>query len=149
MTFEKNLKKEMKKKERKPKKIKFKTYEFYWYLTPIAVPLVGIDMVSNYISNKQYNSLVWSDEKAKKIVDKAFPKFADYDKETGKIFFCNQWDTIIWFHNCRFIEKEWVRKFRHKLHEYMVERYEIEGFEKEVKPDQWAPNEKWVCFTKK
>ena len=149
MTFAKNLEKEMKKQNRKkPKTIKIKSYEFYWYWTPIAIPVVGINMVINYISNKYYDSLVWSDERAKKVVDYTLPKFIDED-EDGKLWFYTGWSEYDWTNRCKRKDKEWARKFRYDLHAYVETKYEAEGYEKVVDTDKYETYKKWVCFIKK
>lgn len=147
-TLEKNIEKQKRKesKKRETKKIKYKDCEFYWYLTPIAIPIYHLsEAISNY-RNWKYNRMVWDEEKAEKIIEIVLPKIGD--NHDGAIWYCTEWWDTIWWNNSPRRHREWANKHRNKIKDYIVEKYEPAGFEKIVEVDKWDKNEKWVGFRK-
>jgi hypothetical protein len=147
-SLEKNIEKQAKKKAKKKitKKIKYRDYEFYWYLTPIAIPIYHIVNTMNKYDNWKYNRMVWDEEKAIKIIEIVLPKIGEH--ENGAIWYSTKWWDTIWWNNSPRRYREWANKHRNKIKDFIVEKYEPAGFEKIVEVDKWDASDKWVGFRK-
>jgi hypothetical protein len=134
-------------KERKCKTVKYKGFTFNWYVMPLAVLFYHLGLLEAKIESFLNKTLfAWNEEKAKKIIDKTFPKIADC--EDGKLWYYSGWGATIWANTIKpihFINREWAYRNKYKLQEYMINDYEPEGFEVCVEKEKWG-NEYWIIF---
>lgn len=148
MTLEKGIEKAKRKESRKreTKKIAYKDCEFYWYAMPIAVPVYHLAQIMNKYNNWKYNSMVWDERKANKVIEAVLSKMGNYH-DNAIWYHTGWWDTIWWNKSPRRY-REWADKHKHNLKKYIVEEYEPAGFEKIIKDDCYSVGEKWVGFKK-
>lgn len=130
----------------------FHGLEYCTLLLPLAAPFVLLDeWKSNYIHN-----LTWDEARAKRYLDKWFLKIFDYRDNTFSYY--EGWHTSAirphallrpWHWGERMFEE----KFRNNIIDFMFNKYEVEGMEKTVVPDEDELDEAgyeklWVCFKK-
>lgn len=142
-TFERAKKKKEKQNKKKWWVIKTKNYAIPIYLLPLAIFAIPCDKLKKYF----YNSTTWSEEKAKKVLDKILPRRLEWNEEE-KHYYCYVRKFGWWYsqNNVPLIHRKWVNKFSHKLREYFVEKYEHEYYTKEVLDDyDWH----LIIFTEK
>ena len=149
MTLKNEIKKtkEREEKEKNVKTVKYKGYTFNWYVMPLAVVLYHMSIMEEKIESFLNKTLfVWNETKAKKIIDKTFPEIADC--ENGKLWYYSNWGASIWARSINpihFINREWAYRNKYKLHEYVMNEYEPEGFEVCTEKEKWG-NGFWVIF---
>ena len=149
MTLKNEIKKtkEREAREKKCKTVKYKGYTFNWYVMPLAIVLYHMSIMEEKITKVLDKTLfAWNETKAKKIIDKTFPEIADC--ENGKLWYYSNWGASIWASNIspiHFINKEWAYRNKYKLHEYVMNKYEPEGFEVCTEKEKWG-NGFWVIF---
>lgn len=120
-------------KVKQPKKKKYHTmfnnrYQFRFW---ILVPLVLIVEMNRLRQEKSYESLEWDEVRAKRIIDKVFPKVCDIDKNTHELFFNREWTGII-EREARKKDKRFCGKFRYQILDFIQNTYEIEGYTKKI-----------------
>jgi hypothetical protein len=76
-TFERAKKKKEKQNKKKWWVIKTKNYAIPIYLLPLAIFAIPCDKLKKYF----YNSMTWSEEKAKKVLDKMLPRRLEWNEE--------------------------------------------------------------------
>ena len=122
----------------------------------IFLPLCVIDILLDEQRVKYIQSIPWSEERAKRYLDKWFLKIFDYDEEYG-FSYCNNWHSSAvrpqalsrpW-HWC---ERMFEEKYRSKIIEYIFDKYEVDGLKKTVE-EEGAFNYcdytiRWVSFKK-
>ena len=149
MTLKNEIKKtkEREEKEKNVKTVKYKGYTFNWYVMPLAVVLYHMSIKEEKIESFLNKTLfAWNETKAKKIIDKTFPEIADC--ENGKLWYYSDWGASIWARSINpihFINREWAYRNKYKLHEYVMNEYEPEGFEVCTEKEKWG-NGFWVIF---
>ena len=77
MTLKNEIKKtkEREAREKKCKTVKYKGYTFNWYVMPLAIVLYHMSIMEEKITKVLDKTLfAWNETKAKKIIDKTFPK---------------------------------------------------------------------------
>ena len=149
MTLKNEIKKtkEREEKEKNVKTVKYKGYTFNWYVMPLAVVLYHMSIMEEKIESFLNKTLfAWNETKAKKIVDKTFLEITDC--EDGKLWYYSDWGASIWARSINpihFINREWAYRNKYKLHEYVMNEYEPEGFEVCTEKEKWG-NGFWVIF---
>ena len=149
MTLKNEIKKTREKeaKEKNVKTVKYKGYTFNWYVMPLAIVLYHMGILEVKIESFLNKTLfAWNEAKAKKIIDKTFPEISDY--EDGKLWYHSSWGASIWASNIspiHFINKEWAYRNKYKLHEYVMNEYEPEGFGVCTEKEKWGEGH-WIIF---
>lgn len=92
------------------------------------------------------NRRVWSDKKAKKVLDKILPKVLDYVEEDNAFYYCMNWSEWELVDKAPLIYRKWVRKFKYELHKFIRDNYENEDYTKTVENDGFCI---WVTFSEK
>lgn len=127
------------------KTIPFCGYNIYWWAYPIGVIFALIDKLQNH----HYDSMKWSEAKAKKMADRYFGKVCDIDEEG--LWLCMEWGDYCFAHRAHWWDRAWLSRYGYKMKQYIFDTYEIEGYEKKINPHEPAPawyDEDWVLFSK-
>lgn len=110
------------------------------------VPLIPFVELSERIKTKRYNNLVWSEGKAKKVLDKVLPKALEYDANEDEYYFGTDWNTRVLVKNTPIRWRKWVDKFSYSLYEYLTDTYENKNYTKTIE-ESCTGN--WVIFKEK
>lgn len=95
---------------------------------PIWIGSVIHEKTKKYLNSRQ----VWSEERAKEILNYYVPRKSDWDKEDKAFYFFDNgygWGKLA----DRYLKRKDRRFFhvnRYKLREYLINDFELEGFEK-------------------
>lgn len=139
----KKAKKQAERKKRSPWYIfKRGKYEYFLFL----IPLISFAELSERIKAKKYNNLVWSDEKAKKVLDKTLPKALTYDTNEDEYYFGTDWNTRVLVKNTPIRWRKWADKFSYSLYEYLTDTYENKNYTKTIEKSCTG---NWVIFKEK
>lgn len=132
-----------KKKRKVAKRINIgEKYQVAWYALPIGLLLIPFCELADWIRNRD----TWNEKKAKKALDKNLCNVLDYDKEEKTYNYCADWQSFCLYHKAPFYYKNWMRKYCGKLHQYLINKYEAEGYSKKIEIDNYGT--KWVVFKK-
>jgi hypothetical protein len=144
--LDKQVAKRSNKNTRKPKYFKFHGVNIRRWAYPIGVLLV---LYEEYQTNK-YVRLEWSEEKAEKMANKYFGKICNIDEEDGSLWFCTDWSVRIWRDRGSSLDYDWLLKFGSDMHDYIVNTFTIEGYDKSVQMADMvnSPYVEWVHFIK-
>ena len=118
-----------------------KNYSYYIW----ALPLLPFVILVDYIKHWYYNRLIWSNERAIKVLNKALPKIIEWVEEDKSFYYCMDWGTSQLYNRAPFFSRKWARKFAWKLHRFIKEEFEIEGYKKSIETDNYE--EVWVRFS--
>lgn len=143
--------KAMNKKEKKHTLRKWWNKNDYKVMRVIFFPIWIAIVIKEKINNKLNARQVWSEERADEILSYYIPRRAEWDGEEKTFyFFDNGYGWSI--HSAKRFLKRKDRRFWncHKgwygsnIRKYLIEKFELEGFEKEVGDcsDSWTE----VCF---
>ena len=122
----------------------------------IFLPLCVIDILLDEQRVKYIQSIPWSEERAKRYLDKWFLKIFDYDEEHG-FSYCSDWHSSAvrpqaLFRPWHWCERMFEEKYRNKIIEYMFDKYEVEGLKKTVEKEGTFNycdyTIRWVLFKK-
>lgn len=118
-----------------------KKYSFYIW----ALPIVPFVMGYNKVSNWAYNRRVWDEKTAHKVLDYVLPYILEWVEEDNAFYYSMDWGySNIWRKAPWYLHK-WAKKFDYKLHAFIEEGYNKEGYSKTVEKDWY---ETWVKFQK-
>ena len=135
--IEKEIQRRNKRKERKT--YKFKSLETKYI---ILYPLMVIVYCYEWIKNKNFERIVWSEKRTKRILDYVFLKFSEISDNGNTI---SGYDSFYWNSKAKFYDKKYCRKFDDRISDYLFNNYEIKGYNKEVISEyEWTK----VVFTK-
>lgn len=140
----KNLDKAKKAKQKQNKKwyiLHTKKYSYYIW----ALPLLPFVILIDYIKDWHYNRLIWSNERAIKVLNKTLPKIIEWVEEDKSFYYSMDWGTSQLYNRAPFFSRKWARKFARKLHCFIKEEFEIEGYNKSIEIDDYE--EVWVRFS--
>ena len=112
----------------------------------LQAPLVPIVWAADKITDYKYNKLVWSEEKATKMLDKILPKVLEYVAEENAYYYCCEWRCYCLIDKAPIKEKMWVKKFIGHLVDYLENGYENENYIKTIEKDYY---EKWIKFAER
>jgi uncharacterized protein (DUF2344 family) len=117
----------------------FKNFTFkHWFL----YPLVFVIWIYESISEKHYKSLIFTDEKANKIVNRYLIKVFDISEE--RLSFCMNWSSWCFENHAHLWDKTWCRKYRYEIFDFIKNKYEIKGYTKSIVEDY----DVWIVFKK-
>ena len=122
----------------------------------IFIPLCVVDILLDEQRVKYIQSIPWSEERAKRYLDKWFLKIFDYNSESFSYY--EGWNSsairpsalLRPWHWC---ERMFEEKYRNNIIDFMFNKYEVEGMKKTVVPDDDELDEAgyeklWVTFEK-
>ena len=119
---------------------------------PLGVAAILLDEQRvRYIQN-----IPWSEERAKRYLDKWFLKIFEYDEEHG-FSYCSDWHSSAvrpqaLFRPWHWCERMFEEKYRSKIIEYMFDKYEVEGLKKTIEEEgalsYCGDTIRWVLFKK-
>ena len=122
----------------------------------IFLPLCVVDILLDEQRVKYIQSIPWSEERAKRYLDKWFLKIFDYNSESFSYY--EGWNSsairpsalLRPWHWC---ERMFEEKYRNNIIDFMFNKYEVEGMKKTVVPDDDELDEAgyeklWVTFEK-
>lgn len=86
--------------------------------------------------NAWRNSLeVWNEERAKEILDYYVPRYCDWEEESKTFYFFDNgygWNWSLAKKRVKRKDKRFWKVNHHKIRRYLIDSYELEGFEKEI-----------------
>lgn len=141
-----NFKKAKKKAERKKRSPWYIFKKGEWECFFLLIPLIPFAKLSKKIKTKKYNNLSWSDEKAKKVLDKTLPKTLMYDVNEDEYYFGTDWNTRVLVENTPIRWRKWADKFSSSLYEYLKNTYENGSY---IKTIEESCTGNWVIFKEK
>lgn len=122
----------------------------------IFLPLCVIDILLDEQRIKYIQNIPWSEVRAKRYLDKWFLKIFDYNDNTFSYY--EGWHTsairpYALLRPWHWSERMFEEKFRNNIIDFLFNKYEVEGMEKTVAPDEDELDEAgyeklWVCFKK-
>lgn len=110
-------------------------------LFPVWISVIIIDKTNKYLNSRQE----WSEERANEILSYYIPRVANWDAEEKCFYFID--NGMGWGHNQKKLklrDRRWWNLHRDfwggKIRKYLLEKFELEGFEKIVDDtyDSWA-----------
>lgn len=116
-------------------------------LFPIWFAMVGKEKLNAYLNSK----MVWSDERANEILNYYVPRYADWDEEEKTFYFADNgmgWTSKHCLKKIKIKDRRWWRCnaicWGGYVSKYLINKFELEGFTKEVGDcyDGWTE----VCF---
>ena len=123
----------------------------------IFLSLCVVDILLDEQRIKYIRNIPWSEERAKRYLDKWFLKIFDYDEEDG-FSYCSDWHSSAvrpraLFRPWHWCERMFEEKYRSKIIEYMFDKYTVEGLKKTIEEDKefldyYNNPIQWVCFKK-
>ena len=116
----KNFDKAKKRPHRKWYTVRIKTYDVYLW----GLPLIPFILLSDYIKDRRYRRLKWSEEKATKMLNRILPKILEWVEEDKAFYFCMDWGYSNYQYYVPLWERAWVRKFASKMREYVQTGYQ-------------------------
>lgn len=140
--------KAMNKKETRINKIrKWWRKNGYKVMRVILFPIWGAVIAKEKFSNWKYARLEWSEERANEILSYYIPRKAEWDAEEKCFYFADNgmgWGMKCHQRKIKMKDRAWWRKFScgwgGKIRTHLIEKFELEGFQKIVGDtyDQWA-----------
>lgn len=112
-------------------------------LFPIWIGMIIKKQINKYLNSRQE----WSEERANEILSYYIPRVAEWDAEAKEFYFVD--NGIGWGMKCRqrklkLRDRRWWNQHRGpwggKIRDYLLKKFELEGFEKivGVTYDNWA-----------
>lgn len=118
-----------------------KKYSYYIWALPIIPFVVAYDKVSEWA----YNRREWSEETACKVLDHVLPYILEWVEEDNAFYYCMDWGCSNLWRKAPLHLRKWAKKFDYKMHKFIEEGYQKEGYSKSVEKDHY---ETWVKFQK-
>lgn len=113
--------------------IRTKNYDCFF----LFFPLIPIALLLDWLNNKYWKSLKWSDCTAEKVLNHYLPKMVEYDKEMDGFFIKAGWEK----YRCVPLGyRKWYQKFNTELVDYLIKDYCPDGYIKTFENlDGWNP----------
>lgn len=118
-----------------------KKYSYYIWALPLIPFVVAYDKVSEWA----YNRREWSEETACKVLDHVLPYILEWVEEDNAFYYCMDWGYSNLWRKAPLHLRKWAMKFDYKMHKFIEEGYQKEGYSKSVEKDYY---ETWVKFQK-
>jgi hypothetical protein len=130
----------MNKKETKiDKAIKWWRNNGYKVMRVILFPIWWGVCAQNKIHDYKYKRLEWSEEKANEILSYYIPRIAEWSKEDKCFYFADNgrgWSMKCHQKKIKWKDRRWWKSHRGfyggRIRKYLIEEFELEGFEKVV-----------------
>lgn len=104
-------------------------------LFPIWFGIKAKERIEKHLNSQ----LEWSEERANEILSYYVPRMAEWDAEDKSFYFVDNgmgWSMKCHQRKIKMKDRAWWRKFGRglggKIRTYLIEKFELEGFEKEV-----------------
>ena len=120
-------------------------YEVYLW----ALPLYPLFLLSEKIKDWQYEHLVFTEERANKVLDQVLPKILDYDEEAKEYYCFYEWGTSAFWRKANIFNKKWAKKFSYKLREHLVNNYEHPKYIKRIEYPGYCNGSIEIIFKEK
>jgi hypothetical protein len=120
-------------------RVKIGKYDVIFWALPIFPIFLAVEKIKDW----HYNSLVWNEEKATKVLDKVLPKVLEWVEENDAYYYCMDWGNSHMYTKAPLLHKAWARKFSSRLQSYIRDGYENKNYTKEIEKDYY---EEWVKF---
>lgn len=123
----------------------------YKVVRVVLFPIWGAVVAKEKFSNWKYKRLEWSEERANEILSYYIPRKSEWDNEDKTFYFAD--NGMGWSMKCRqkaikLKDRAWWKKFTGgwggQVRTYLLEKFELEGFTKEVGDTSYFWTE--VCF---
>lgn len=113
-----------------------------------ALPFIPLFAFHDFLVDLRYKKLRWNEKTATKVLNKIVPKVSEWDSEDNAFFYSTEWDTVSMSRYSPLLYHQWTKKFQSRLAKFLVEKFEIEGYEKTI-VSEYDCGEAWVKFSKK
>ena len=120
-------------------RVKIGKYDVIFWALPIFPIFLAVEKIKDW----HYNSLVWNEEKATKVLDKVLPKVLEWVEENDAYYYCMNWGNSHMYTKAPIFYRAWARKFSSRLQSYIRDGYENKNYTKEIEKDYY---EEWVKF---
>lgn len=117
-------------------------YSYYIWALPLIPFVLLYDKICEYLDKRR----LWDEEKATKVLNYILPYVLDWVEEDNAYYYCMDWSYTILWKKAPFTMRKWVGKFDVKLHHFIKDGYQPEGYEKTVENDGY---ETWIKFEKR
>ena len=141
-TFDKAKQKDRPK--RKEFKVRYKFFGEEFYINPFLIPVAIVVGTAEYIDNKYYESLEWSDEKATKLLNRTLPYVLEWVEENNAYYYCMNWGCGYFSKRAPFGYRRWGVKFYSDIIDFIKDGYENPNYCKTVEKDKYG--DVWVKF---
>lgn len=121
--------------------IRGKKYSYYIWALPIVPFVIAYDKASEWA----YNRRKWNEATACKVLDHVLPYKLEWVEEDNAFYYCMDWDYNNLWRKAPLYLRKWAMKFDYKMHKFIEEDYQKEGYSKSVEKDYY---ETWVKFQK-
>ena len=121
--------------------IRGKKYNYYIW----ALPLIPFVVAHDKIEDWAYNRREWNEATACKVLDHALPYILEWVEEDNAFYYCMEWGHSNLWRKAPLHLRKWAMKFEYRLHEFIKESYQKDGYSKSVESDYY---ETWVKFQK-
>lgn len=130
--------------KRKEFKVRYKFFGEEFYINPLLIPVAIVVGTAEYIDNKYYESLVWSDEKATKLLNRTLPYVLEWVEEDNAYYYCMNWGCGYFSKRAPFGYRRWGVKFYSDIIDFIKDGYENPNYCKTVEKDGYG--DVWVKF---
>ena len=122
--------------------IRIKNYNFYLW----GLPFVPFVFFNDYIKDRRYKRLEWSEVRASRVLTKVLPSVLEWVEEDNAFYYCMDWDTSHLWRKCRRGDRAWAKKYAYKMRSYLQDAYTHSNYVKTVESDGY---DTWIKFEEK
>jgi hypothetical protein len=130
--------------KRKEFKVRYKFFGTEFYINPLLIPVACVVGTVEYLDNKYYESLEWSDEKATKLLNRTLPYVLEWVEEDNAYYYCMNWGSGYFNKKAPIGYRRWGVKFYSDIIDFIRDGYENPNYRKTVEKDEWGDT--WVKF---
>ena len=97
----------------------------------IWIPILLKEKITNYLNSQE----IWSEERAKTILDYYVPNYAEWDEKDQSFYFFDNGCGWSWYFAKKIVKREDRRfweLYYYKIRSYLINTFELEGFTKEI-----------------
>jgi hypothetical protein len=120
-------------------------YEVYLW----GLPIYPLFLLSEKIKDWRYEHLVFTEERANKVLDQVLPKILSYDEEAKEYYYFYEWGVSAFWRKANIFNKRWAKKFSYKLRDHLVNNYEHPKYIKRVENSNYCPDSIEIVFKEK
>lgn len=147
--YAKKREEKKKKKKRGLPVVKLGKYYCPIWLLPVAPIVIPVVEVSYRVTNWRYERNVWSEKKAKKVLDYALPHLLEYAQDEDDYTYCLDWSYYGIIAHTPFWLRSFAKKHTYEIKQFLLNGYEKAGYEKRLDVDSPFEDDEWVIFKKK
>lgn len=112
-----------------------------------GLPFYPLYLLSEKIIDWQYEHLIFTEERANRVLDQVLPKILDYDEEEKEYYCFYEWGTSHFWRKANIFNKKWAKKFSYQLREHLIGNYEHPRYTKSIKYNDYDSTE--IIFKEK